>query len=93
MPGDVVDVAPLSRGGHAGVAGHDEEMGATARATNAIRDMIMHRRLMPGTQLRQGEFGRASELVSQPVARGSPYARDGGVCPSRSKPRVLRCRV
>lgn len=48
-------------------AGSDAEPNATARATNAVRDMIMRGRLMPGQQLRQELLAEKLKLSRSPL--------------------------
>jgi DNA-binding GntR family transcriptional regulator len=50
-----------------GVTDRDEEMNATARATTAVRDMIMRRRLLPGQQVRQEQLAKNLNLSRSPL--------------------------
>ncbi|MBL7499149.1 GntR family transcriptional regulator [Frankia sp. CNm7] len=43
------------------------EMNATAKATSALRDMVMRRRLMPGQQLRQEQLADRLNLSRSPL--------------------------
>jgi len=45
----------------------DEDLNATARATSALRDMIMRRRLLPGQQLRQEQLAERLNLSRSPL--------------------------
>ncbi|WP_045879925.1 GntR family transcriptional regulator [Pseudofrankia sp. DC12] len=46
---------------------HGGETNATAKATTALRDMVMRRRLMPGQQLRQDQLAEQLNLSRSPV--------------------------
>jgi DNA-binding GntR family transcriptional regulator len=49
------------------VTNRDEEMNATAKATSAVRDMIMRRRLLPGQQIRQEQISKTLNLSRSPL--------------------------
>jgi DNA-binding GntR family transcriptional regulator len=66
MPSEVVQ-AKKRAGRDAPSKSNADELNATARATNAVRDMIMRRRLVPGQQLRQEQLAERLNLSRSPV--------------------------